>query len=105
MHLGHSANAHTTQGTRTVTSSEAVQREFCSVSPRSQGGSSKFGSPWGIARARKYRIPYQLLNRSYKPRPPTLHASPGMHAGPPFGCSETWPSLPNRTALTADATP
>ena len=58
--------------------------------------------PLEASRARKYRIPQKLLNRSYKQHAHDVACPPGMHARPPFGCSETWPSLPNRTA---DATP
>lgn len=60
--------------------------------------------PLEASRARKYRIPQKLLNRSYKQHAHDVACPPGMHARPPFGCSETWPSLPNRTALTADPT-
>jgi hypothetical protein len=53
--------------------------------------------------ARKYRIPQELLNRSYKPTTWPWHVAWNARGG--VVCLQrTWLSLPNRTAIAADAT-
>lgn len=65
---GQSANATRPRGL-----SPSQAQRLCSVSFAGSPHAARAGAanlvPFEASRARKYRIPYKLLNRSYKPRP------------------------------------